>query len=88
MWSTISNCIYHCSEETLNYWKQEVQECDWLFAKETDYFIKADLKVSDDKTVKIIFVRTIDDNDGWFSMGLWGGILDIDGSLNALLDGI
>jgi len=74
-------------EETLNDWKQDVAECDWLYAKETDYFVKADLKVSDDKTVKIVFVRTINDNNGWFNLGWWGGILDIDGSLNALLNG-
>lgn len=74
-------------EETLNDWKKEVEECDWLYSKETDYFLKADLKVSDDKTEKIIFVRTINNNDGWFSLGWWGGRLDIDGSLNALLNG-
>ena len=74
-------------EETLNDWKQEVEDCDWLYAKETDFFVKADLKVSDDKTEKIIFVRTINNNDGWFSLGWWGGRLDIDGSLNALLNG-
>jgi hypothetical protein len=27
-------------EDTLNEWKEKVEECDWLFAKETDYFIK------------------------------------------------
>ena len=74
-------------EETLNDWKEEVEECDWLYAKETDYFVKADLKVSDDKVEKIIFVRTINNNGGWFSLGWWGGRLDIDGSLNALLNG-
>lgn len=74
-------------EETLNDWKKEVEQCDWLYAKETDYFVKSDLKVSDNKTEKIIFVRTINNNDGWFSLGWWGGRLDIDGSLNALLNG-
>ena len=74
-------------EETLNDWKQDVAECDWLYAKETDYFVKADLKISDDKNEKIIFVRTINNNDGWFSIGWCGGRLDIDGSLNASLNG-
>ena len=73
-------------EETLNDWKEEVKQCDWLYAKETDYFVKADLKVSDNKTEKIIFVRTIN-NNGWFSLGWWGGRLDIDGSLDASLNG-
>ena len=73
--------------ETLESWKEEVEECNWLYAKETDFFAKGDLKVSDDKIEKIIFVRTINNNDGWFSLGWWGGRLDIDGSLNALLNG-
>jgi len=73
-------------KETLNDWKQEVKDCYWLYAKETDFFVKADLKVSDNQIEKIIFVRTIK-NNGWFSLGWWGGRLDIDGSLNALLNG-
>ena len=73
--------------ETLESWKEEVEECNWLYAKETDFFVKGDLKVSDDKIEKIIFVRTINNNYGWFSLGWWGGRLDIDGSLNALLNG-
>ena len=73
-------------KETLNDWKEEVEECYWLYAKETDFFVKANLKVSDDKTEKIIFVRTINNND-WFSLGWWGGRLDVDGSLNAMLNG-
>lgn len=73
--------------ENFELWKEEVEQCHWLYAKETDFFVKADLKVSDNKTEKIIFVRTINNNDGWFSIGWWGGRLDIDGSLNALLNG-
>lgn len=72
--------------ETLELWEEEVSECDWLYAKETDCFVKADLKVSDDKIEKIIFVRTINNNDGWFSLGQWGGRLDIDGKLKESLD--
>lgn len=72
--------------ETLNNWKLEVEECDWLFAKKTDFFVKADLKLSNDNIEKIIFVRTID--NGWFSLGWWSGRLDIDGSLNAYLENL
>ena len=70
--------------EILELWDEDVIEYDWLYAKETDYFVKADLKVSEDKTEKITFVRTI--NNDWFSLGWWGGRLDIDDSLNKLLD--
>jgi hypothetical protein len=69
-------------EKTLSYWKEEVYEIDWLYAKETDYFIKGFLNLGD-RIEEIIFVRTID--NGWFSLGWWAGQLDIDGSLYSLL---
>jgi hypothetical protein len=72
-------------EETLNNWEEEVREIDWIYAKETDYFVKGKLKVSDEVN-EIVFVRTINNDDGWFSIGFWGGQLDIDGSLNAMLN--
>lgn len=74
--------------ETLAFWKDEVETCYFLYAEETDHFIFADLKVSNDRIEKIIFVRTINNNFGWFSLGMWGGRLDIDGSLNELLNDI
>lgn len=68
--------------EIFNLWNEDVQSCDWLYAKETDYFIKAYLKISDHIIENIIFVRNTDVDSGWFSIGWWGGRLDIDGSLN------
>ena len=70
-------------EDILDQWKEEVENCDWLYAKETDYFIKGILETSKDgkHTEEIVFVRTIDDKDGWFSLGWWGGRLDLDGNL-------
>ena len=61
-------------EELINKWKQNVEECYWLYATETDYFAKGEW---DDETS--YFVRTED--GGWFSMGWWGSRLDIDGEL-------
>jgi hypothetical protein len=61
-------------EELLKEWKQNVEECYWLYAPETDYFAKAEYE---DETS--YFVRTED--GGWFSMGWFGSRLDIDGSL-------
>ena len=72
-------------EVTLELWKEEIEECHWLYAKETDFFIMGDLKISDNEIEKIVFVRTINNKDGWFSLGWWGGRLDIDGSLNNML---
>ena len=61
-------------EELINEWKQEVEECYWLYATETDYFAKGEW---DDETS--YFVRTED--GGWFSLGWFGSRLDIDGDL-------
>jgi hypothetical protein len=58
----------------LEEWQQEVQDCYWLYAKETDYFVKAE---RDDETD--YFVRTKD--GGWFSLGFFGARLDVDGYL-------
>lgn len=62
---------------TLTSWEKEVIQCDWLYNKETDYFIKGRLE---NWKEPVIFVRTID--NGWFSLGFWAGRLDIDGTLN------
>ena len=65
-------------EETLIQWKEAVEECDWLYAPETDFFVKVDTFFD------ITFVRTKEDN--WFSFGFLAGRLDIDGSLNEQLN--
>lgn len=67
---------------TLGEWNEEVVEHDWLYNKETDYFVAGDLKISNNEVEKVFFVRTVD--NGWFSLGDWSGKLDIDGSLNTL----
>ena len=75
--TTISEVISfdECSDtELLELWHNEVEECYWLYATETDYFVKAEY---DDETA--YFVRTVD--GGWFSLGWFGARLDIDGSL-------
>ena len=64
-------------------WNHEKQQCYWLFANETDFFVQCSIPDYDDNL--IYFARTID--GGWFSMGIqdsWqGGSLDVDGSLYA-----
>lgn len=69
----------------LSLWQEEVKECDWLYAKGTDYFIKGSLHLDNGKNEDVYFVRTINRDDGWFSIGFWGGRLDVDGSLANLL---
>lgn len=70
-------------EETLSNWKEETIECDWVYADKTDYFIKADLQLT--KSIEpIIFVRTLENE--WFSLGWWGGMLDVDGKLTKYLE--
>ena len=70
-------------KETKDKWIEEVEQCHWLYNKETDYFVKGRLKeIKED----VIFVRTLD--NGWFSLGWWAGCLDADGSLLARLNGL
>ena len=60
-------------------WKREVIEHDWLYAEDTDVFVKCDIPEYDKDP--IYFARTKD--GGWFSMDVtswWqGGRLDVDG---------
>lgn len=60
--------------ELVDTWKQNVEECYWLYATETDYFVRAEYEDSIEH-----FVRTTD--GGWFSLGWFGARLDINGSL-------
>jgi len=71
---TLVEKIPFCSinRETLSFWKAEVESCYWLYAKETDFFIKAILNFEDNPET-VYFVRTKD--GGWFSLGWWGGRL-------------
>jgi hypothetical protein len=76
-------------KDTLNEWQKEVEQCDWLYAKETDYFVFGELKIAEDSLghesfERAVFVRTI--NNGWFSLGFWAGRLDVDGKLKESLD--
>lgn len=61
-------------------WEEQIRECYWLFAQDTDYFAMAE---SDYDENPLYFVRTKD--GGWFSLdypgGWMGARLDIDGSL-------
>lgn len=68
--------------ELLDAYDAEVEECDFLYAPETDYFIYG-RKVLEDNTLDeedFIFIRT--DYGGWFSFGhlLDDGLLDVDSS--------
>lgn len=61
-------------------WEENIMEAHWLFAQDTDYFVKAESNY--DKN-PLFFVRTTD--GGWFSIdypNCWmGARLDIDGNL-------
>lgn len=62
------------SEELLKMWKEEVNECYWLYSSETDYFIEA-INVEDES---VWYCRTM--NGDWFSFNgdllLGSGLLD------------
>ena len=69
-------------DATFKDWLEEVNNCYWLYAKETDYFVRTD----NGEDGKAIFVRTID--GGWFSIGNFmnSGRLDIDSKLTEKLN--
>ena len=52
-------------------WKKERRRCYWIYAYETDYFIKASIPEYDKKP--IWFVRTKD--GGWFSIDYMGWLM-------------
>jgi len=60
-------------------WKQEVDQCSGLYAKETDVLVYGHL--DDEENTPLTFTRTVD--GGWFSFGnpMGDGRLDVDGSL-------
>lgn len=62
-------------------WKDEVEECDWLYDKETDYIVVCSCPKYDED--KLYFSRTV--NGGWFSFNVtnfWqSGELDVDGEI-------
>lgn len=66
--------------ELYDAWKENVKEAYWLFAEDTDFFVKA---TSNYDVNPLYFVRTTD--GGWFSIdypNVWmGARLDIDGEL-------
>ena len=66
-------------KDTLDLFKEEAGCCYWLYAYETDYFIKAELDVEEETKEEIFFVRT--KGGEWFSLGFWAGLLDIDGGI-------
>lgn len=74
------------NKEILDYWKKETGKSFYLYSKETDYFIKANLMITDEEIENITFVRTINNDSDWFSLGLWAGRLDVDGSLSIISD--
>jgi hypothetical protein len=61
-------------------WKENIKEAYWLFAEDTDFFVKA---TSNYDANPLYFVRTVD--GGWFSIdypNVWmGARLDVDGEL-------
>ena len=69
--------------ELLDVYDTEVEEADFLYAPETDYFVYGRKVLSDntlDTEDEFIFIRT--NYGGWFSFGHWfeDGQLDVDNS--------
>ena len=69
-------------QDNLDLWKDCVEEFDWIYAKETDYFAKGSFGFYKDKIEETMFVRDLEGN--WY--GLENHQLDLDGSLNQGLE--
>ena len=69
-------------EDTLSEWKEIVKQYYWLYAKETDFFVKTE----NGEDGNAVFVRTLDGE--WFSIGEFfnSGELDVDGELTYILN--
>ena len=69
--------------ETLKKWNEVKQTYHWLYAEETDYFIKF---IDGEEGGDGVFVRT--KVGGWFGIGdIWNsGELDIDGELIKIME--
>lgn len=63
-------------KKTMKLWQEEVACCHHLYKKSTDYFVKGYIPDVDEY---VFFVRCIENK--WFSLGEWGGRLDLDGAL-------
>lgn len=65
----------------LECWEDDIEDREWLYSIETDFFIECSIPVYDPNP--IYFVRDVD--DGWFSINTtswWQtGRLDVDGSI-------
>ena len=71
--ATITKVITYkkASQKLKKVWKEERRRCYWIYAYETDYFIKASIPEYDKKP--IWFVRTKD--GGWFSIDYMGWLM-------------
>lgn len=74
--------FHKINKETKDNWEEQVKQCYWLYAKETDFFIKTENGEDGDA----VFVRTKD--GGWFSLGNFMNIgrLDVEGKLTEMLN--
>ena len=72
------NCEIRVTKSLYDIWQEEQKDCDFLYAKKTDYAIKCNCPIYDEND--LYFVRT--KNGGWFSMNIqssWqSGRLDVD----------
>lgn len=74
--------FHKIDEDTKKHWREQVEQCYWLYAEETDYFVLTENGEDGDA----VFART--KNGGWFSLGdfMNSGRLDVDGELTEILN--
>lgn len=66
-------------------WMECVEDYDWLYSNDTDYFVEAE-PVNDLDMPFLVFVRN--KYNGWFSFNncIWDGILDVNNKITEKLN--
>lgn len=80
-WDYDHKVDYSYQTDLLSHWKKEVEYCDWLYADDTDFFVRISVPRYDDDYLYAVRTKYGE----WFTLDVqssWqGGRLDVDGSI-------
>lgn len=70
----------HVLHNVYDVWKGQVEQCDWLYAEDTDYIVEISCPIYDDNLLYAVRIK----RGGWFTFDVqssWqSGLLDVDGT--------
>ena len=80
-WDDVHKVNFSCQTDLFGHWKNEVEYCNWLYADDTDFFVRISVPQYDDDYLYAVRTK----HGGWFTLDIqssWqGGELDVDGSI-------